>query len=251
MPLITKIPAPYWSMYLAFAGYVSLIMMLTVSQKSTKVLYLILCIILNANLLFITSRTAIFAHFAGLFIYFFIVSKQLSVQRKVFSLVAVTGLMLLFFLSLETYLPYLHSKLTNLYGSSERLQLWNSALDVFISSPILGVGIGDASKELMSSYQRLYANDMPHGGDVHNEYLAVGVRIGLLGMLLLLSALFYSLVKGIKSKDPVLVYLTVLFLFCFLTESVLATNKGVVFFSLFLPLSLTNLTEYTSDAGKN
>jgi O-antigen ligase len=239
LPNLINIHAPYLAMYLAFAAFFSIVMYLKGGPRvrMSSFFYIMSILISNFTLLFIASRTALFAHLFGLLFVFLFFGSDVKVKARVLSLAVISALLVILFFSLEKSLPYLHSKLTNFYGASERIQIWESALIVMDSDPIFGVGIGDATEELGIAYHGRFESELLFEGDLHNEYLAVAVRIGIFGLVILVSVLVVSFIHGILYKSPLLIYLSLLFIFCFLTETVLARNAGVVFFSLLLPLS--------------
>lgn len=73
----------------------------------------------------------------------------------------------------------------------------------------------------------------------HNQYVQVFAELGVFAFLLLVLMLVLLLKKGIKRKDFISISFAVLMISLFLTESFLWRQRGVVFFSLFYCLLLT------------
>ncbi len=72
--------------------------------------------------------------------------------------------------------------------------------------------------------------------DPHNEYFYQWISFGLAGIVLLLAAVITHVVTSIKHKDFVYLYLILILIITFFTESVLATQHGLFFYSFFSSL---------------
>lgn len=70
--------------------------------------------------------------------------------------------------------------------SSSRDFLWASALNVFHSSPVIGVGVG--------RFMQVSGSDM----DAHNAYLQILAEQGIVGLLLFIIPLVYCVINTIK-----------------------------------------------------
>jgi O-antigen ligase len=120
-------------------------------------------------------------------------------------------------------------------SSNLRLQLWNGALSAIKERPVRGYGPGDVQPVLDQYYQ-------DNGLDVaakkhlnaHNEYLQLSLTHGLPALLWLLLLLFVSLYLGIRHRQALLIFFVLTLMLSFLTESMLAVQRGTLFISFFL-----------------
>ena len=69
--------------------------------------------------------------------------------------------------------------------------------------------------------------------DPHNEYFYQWISFGLSGILVLLSALFMHFCTAIKHSNFLYLYLMLILSITFFTESVLAWQQGIIFYSFF------------------
>jgi O-antigen ligase len=102
-----------------------------------------------------------------------------------------------------------------------------------------GFGLGASQKliELKSLEYNLYQGDETHEGyqkkNFHNQYFQIFAEIGIIGFLLLVVMILYSLKMSIKSKNYVFFAFISLVMVVFLTESFLWRQRGVLFFITF------------------
>ena len=83
----------------------------------------------------------------------------------------------------------------------------------------------------------IYSGDATHEGyqklNFHNQYVQIFAELGIFGLLLLLILLYSNLKNALKAKDFAAISFAVLMISLFLTESFLARQRGIVFFSVF------------------
>jgi O-antigen ligase len=139
-----------------------------------------------------------------------------------------------------------YSELTVFTGVTVRLTFWKFVLEILNenNSWWTGMGIGDGDNALHEKAvkKNLYGGNEERGWtdytsyNAHNQYFQYMLLIGILGLLYFLFLLFTILSYALKHKKALLLLSILLFmLFCF-TESVLAVNKGIIFFSIIPPL---------------
>lgn len=120
-------------------------------------------------------------------------------------------------------------------GLNLRLAKWVCALDVIKQYPLAGVGTGDVKNEMVVAYKRrnfMYAAEGRF--DPHNQYLHTAVGIGLPGLMVLLISYLLPIYLAIKRKSWLLATFTILLMSSSLTESVLSSAQGIIFFCFFL-----------------
>jgi O-antigen ligase len=76
---------------------------------------------------------------------------------------------------------------------------WKSSLKLMSEKPLLGHGTGSYSKE----YQRLVPDELLASRNPHNEFLMIGVQLGLIGLFIYLSFLAsqYYYAKKLPNKE--------------------------------------------------
>lgn len=124
-------------------------------------------------------------------------------------------------------------------GLNMRLLFWKiSVLHIIDDGLVLwGVGTGDTQDYLDALYTDPRYNRHGYvGWDTHNEWVFMFVQTGLLGVAVwaVLFAVYFR--RGWKAADTrLLLFLLVTFFFS-LSESILESNKGIVFFALLMTL---------------
>jgi O-antigen ligase len=126
-------------------------------------------------------------------------------------------------------------------SSQARILVWQSAWQVIKNNPVFGVGTGDVKDALVAQYSKNnYTGIMKERLNAHNEYLQVTAALGITGLLCLLSCLVLPLYVGIQQKRFVYVLFILIMLINFLTESVLETQGGTIFYGFFNSLLMFN-----------
>lgn len=118
--------------------------------------------------------------------------------------------------------------------SDPRVNLWNAAFTVIKKHPILGTGTGDIQVELGKVYkEKNFKKELEGNFNTHNQYLQTIVTLGLLGGLFLFIMLLLPLCFAATQRDYLYLLFGALILFSFLTESILQTQRGTLFFGFF------------------
>jgi O-antigen ligase len=119
-------------------------------------------------------------------------------------------------------------------GSARRVFVWKASVDVIKQNLFWGVGTGDTRDELMNMYLKKGMNaEYKAELNSHNQYLNTGVTLGLIGIIVLLLCLGAPLFIALKLKSYLLIGFIFLILINFLTESMLETQAGVIFYAFF------------------
>ncbi|MFN0189078.1 MAG: O-antigen ligase family protein [Bacteroidia bacterium] len=121
-------------------------------------------------------------------------------------------------------------------GLTLRLTFWKIAINHMIKDKnyLFGMGTGDAQDYLNEIYK---IHNLDAGGykdfNPHNQWIQTFMQLGLGGVFILSLVFILSMINSLKYKN----FALTLFLattFCFtLSESIFEVNKGIVFFSLF------------------
>jgi O-antigen ligase len=121
-----------------------------------------------------------------------------------------------------------------------RYRNWETNLRLIREHPIVGVGTGDAFDELQKKRETWW-HEYIYEYNSHNQYLETTIRVGLVGLAVLLLCLFLLFKYSLKSNDFIFLSFIMIFAISCLTESLLLRQKGVLFFSFFAPFLLSTL----------
>lgn len=119
-------------------------------------------------------------------------------------------------------------------STNVRLGSLYCSTEVFKSSPITGVGIGDVQDSLNDCYTQkigavIYSWDTYNN---HNQYLFFATAAGVLGILSFLMMMFYLIFISIKRNDSLAIFFFTSSSILFLTENVLVRSDGIMYFAI-------------------
>jgi hypothetical protein len=131
----------------------------------------------------------------------------------------------------------IHQQVTQWNSVNLRLLEWQASWNIIKGSWLTGVGTGDGQDALKSYYASYNASTINMSFDAHNQYFQTFIELGIMGLISLLLCLFLPAFRPGHS----ILYISFILLFSLmcLTESMLARQKGIVFFTLFQSLFLT------------
>jgi O-antigen ligase len=119
-------------------------------------------------------------------------------------------------------------------SSRIRLLVWEQAVNIIKEHPLIGVGTGDSKDSLLEKYKRAgISHALSNRYNAHNQYLEWLITLGVLGFIVLEGYLVYLFWIALKNRNHLLKWFIVIFSLAFLTESVLETQAGLIFFSTF------------------
>jgi len=175
---------------------------------------------------------------------------ELVVKRKKIQFALTIGFVgfVLFFLAF-TQIPHLKRFMSDFTKNTElrkgdaynsvnlRVEKIKSAKEVIAQNWLWGVGIGDVQDVLNEEYKkRGFELGYKVNLDTHNQYLETWIGLGIFGLFLLVSFNSLSLWEAFQVRNFLLFFLILHFSIASLSEALLNTQKGIVFFSLFYPL---------------
>lgn len=245
--------ATYIGVYLLLVAY-HLYNCLTSEERFFRKVILIIILVYIVFCIFHTSSRVVFISFLILI--------SLLIYRKLYKLpvaVRITSISLSLFLIATAsfyFLPFLAYKFiwikeliylpksTDInkleYLRNERAYLWPAAFDLIMKSPFVGYGPGDVLDQLVQLYNdKGYTHWAEGRYNVHSQYLHTWLGTGLFGLLLLISLLVMSIVKGLNRSDYLLV-LTILVSVVCITEVFFGLHQGIAFFAFFYVLFVKN-----------
>lgn len=142
-----------------------------------------------------------------------------------------------------------------LTGDQIRLVMWTVSVKAWSKNP-WGVGTGNVDECLSRELKRIGQHELATLGEnneipynPHNQFLQIGLEIGILGFLVFLFGMIASIMRGISSKNCLLILIVSCLLFNCLFESMLQRQTGIVFFTFWICLLLvySNQTQERSE----
>ncbi len=129
-----------------------------------------------------------------------------------------------------------------LQTTSMRKVVWKSSLKL-IKANVWGYGTGDVKSVLAEQYIKDGNVQAEHKHlNAHNQFLQTTLAIGIFGLFVFMALLLFPLfvLRGIQRV--VFVFFSLCFIILCLTESMLETQSGIVFFAFFYSFinSITN-----------
>ena len=133
-------------------------------------------------------------------------------------------------------------------GSTEnRIQIWKSSNLIISKNLLLGVGTGDVKEALQGQYKKNgFQNALKRNLNAHNEYYQVFISLGIVGFILLLMSMIYPLAISFKHNNYTYLFFLLIVMLNFLTESILETQAGVVFYAFFNSLLCFKKKEFSN-----
>jgi len=118
--------------------------------------------------------------------------------------------------------------------TGDRITLWDNALEVLKNNAFIGVGTGDVKDELLKRYKESNSTEaLAKELNAHNQFLQTFIALGITGFLALILSLVLPAYYAIKQEAFVYLIFLAITIINFLTESMLETQAGVVFYAFF------------------
>lgn len=257
--------AIYFSLYIA-SCIVFLILNLESSWRTKnwklRSFYLALILIFCAFLILLSSKTIIISLTALLNLLFIIwIVRKNRKAGGVFAIVIINVCMVIgifkiehvkdrFIDTLNSNIEFIkqdaYSELTVFTGVTVRLTFWKFVVEILdeTDSWWTGMSIGDGDNALHEKAveKKLYGGNPEMGWtdytsyNAHNQFFQYLLYMGIPGVLYFILILIAIIWHAIRKKKLLLLLSALLFTSFCVTESVLDVNKGIIFFSIFLPL---------------
>lgn len=122
-------------------------------------------------------------------------------------------------------------------GIDKRVYIYNCAISLIKTSPLIGFGVGDVQKELNKCYDDKNYTVAEHksiGSDInsHNYYFNLWLSSGLLSVVLFLFFFGYAMTICIRRRQLCYFSFLLLFAISLLTENLLVRMSGVFLFGI-------------------
>lgn len=119
----------------------------------------------------------------------------------------------------------------------QRFEYWNTAWDVIIDHPWIGVGLGDINAEMVHKYNERRSILKPENRHrSHNMYLTTWMGIGVVGFILLILGVGYFGIVGYKQHHLVLLAFSLIAGITMCLEDSIETQAGASFVGFFLAI---------------
>ncbi|HAS40602.1 MAG TPA: hypothetical protein DCS93_08985 [Microscillaceae bacterium] len=117
-----------------------------------------------------------------------------------------------------------------------RVSILKCTIESYTRTPLLiGNGIGDGQNTLDKTYEKNGYLSLSRMNS-HNQYLYFIITIGLIGLVVFVKTLVYLFEKAWKDKNILYINLILIIALSALTEAILESNKGIIFYSFFQSL---------------
>ncbi len=135
------------------------------------------------------------------------------------------------------YTKYTRGENPSGHSLTMRLEFWKTALYIIKQQPIFGVGTGDVQYSFNRAYIKTQSKlNKEWRLRSHNQYLAITVAFGLVGLLVFLMYLIVPAIMLRKQFLPLYWIFYAIALLSFFTEDTLETQSGATFFAFFQTL---------------
>lgn len=125
------------------------------------------------------------------------------------------------------------------HSLTQRLEYWQTGIQIFFSAPLTGVGTGDLQTAFDQQYER---NKSKLAAEwrlrSHNQFISIAAAFGVFGLLLFILMLIWPLSNAIRIRDHLYLAFLATAMLSMLSEDTLETQAGITFFVFFSGLFL-------------
>jgi len=119
-------------------------------------------------------------------------------------------------------------------STTTRKIIWSTSFKLIKEKWITGYGTGMSKKVVQEQFKKNgYDYLIKRNYNSHNQYIQVFIDQGVFGFLLLVFFTFGMLYLSLKQYDFIYALFLVVMILNFMTESILETQSGVIFFAFF------------------
>lgn len=258
---IVGLNAIYFSVYCAFSLFVLLYYFYQFNQKQ-KYFSIASLVFLLMSLVLLSSKNLIFITIIGAIL--FLIKESKFAYKKWIILSSV----LIFLASIALIKPVKDRFLVEINANTEvvsltnyrydtpftgltlRLVIWKICIEIINEKKawIAGVGVGDFQDLINQKYieKGIYAGNKQLGDTgyigygPHNQWMEMLLSTGIIGLVYFIFFIGLSINYFIKNKLILAFLFMLVFVSVSMTECVLSTNKGIIFFAFFMVLFNNN-----------
>jgi O-antigen ligase len=131
-------------------------------------------------------------------------------------------------------------------GTKKRAILWLISAEIIAENPV-GVGTGDIDFALEQKCDKYGLVALKASGlNPHNQFLQIGIDVGIAGILLLAAIMLVFFIHAIRDRNVWLFFIALSLAFNALFESVLQRQSGIVFYTLLICLVIVYKDQFIS-----
>ncbi len=124
-------------------------------------------------------------------------------------------------------------------GLTIRLAEWEGVWVALQGDLLIGHGTGAGKTALQLAYETLgFKVGLQYSYNAHNQFLETALNNGVLGVLMLLILFAAAFMHARRHENWLAMWFLIFFFFCIQTESMLIRHRGVLFFALYLALTM-------------
>lgn len=139
----------------------------------------------------------------------------------------------------ESPTKFIQESPSGMSGNQARLVVWTITGQIIADHPF-GIGLGNLEGEMKQRLIQLNQLELVEKNyNPHNQFLQIAAEIGLFGLILFLSILFFVVRFAMQRKDELLVFLVFSLILNCLFESMLQRQSGIVFYIMMICAMLT------------
>lgn len=228
----------YFSMYVGTAIFITLAHFGSRHERIKKWMIGAAVVIMLAYMVALSSRMPLIA--TGIVLLGTLIFSPAAVKSKLAYITLALGLAAIGFMAVKNS-PRLEYRfiLAIEKNLDTRLVSWRGAYEIFKTHPIGGVGVGMEKDYLNKYYQDKVPNaEQYRDYNAHNYVLHILMTFGLGGTIPLIIFWLWLIREGLKSQNTLFLQCLSLFILCSLTEVMLVTQKGIVYFYALFSLLL-------------
>jgi O-antigen ligase len=229
----------YASIFIAIPILVTVYFWFLLKQRNF-ILFTLPLIVINLFALFILERKGVLLSFV-----FGMLVLILSFVKKKFSRKLLTGFILTILVIISVFMIPSNRfkelyKFQNYSGDLEfnstslRFGIYSCSISKIKEAPLFGFGIGDVQNELENCYKNKSELLLDLTYNSHNQYLSYFLSSGFFGFLLLFIVMLKTIIDSKKTKNILLLSISIFFVICMLFENILERQSGVILFSFYI-----------------
>ncbi len=240
----TGIHPTYMSMYLAFAICITLLQPALTTRHiiiRNTIAYLLLVFMLA-----LVAKSPIIA--LVLIALHFMWGQRHVLRRYTGAFIALAGIVGVAWI----FIPFFRQRAAEMLGMFQsgsgtavvensvhaRKLIWHTDITMLQHYWLTGAGPG---RTLDLLHQRYFFNSLQRGFwvgyfDPHNQYLSDWLSFGLTGIVFLVAVLVIQFARALRSANALYLYLLIIISITFFTETLLARQQGILFYSIFTAL---------------
>jgi O-antigen ligase len=241
----------YFSMYLAFSIVILLYLLKNANtHRKIKIFYVLIIMFFTIMIFLLSSRAGIIViiGIVGINILIQLLKKLKPILKISMILLSVSLFAGLIFFNprfkvlstiIKSFNEYSanNNEKQNLEYNFSRILIWQASSEIIHENIMFGVGTGDVKNNLIEKYQQdKFQSILIQKLNAHNQFIETWIGLGVVGFITLLLLFILPLTSLVKNNKFLIVFFLFIVGFNFLFESMLNTQAGVVFFSLFYSL---------------